>query len=234
VSAFQFKQFQVRQDQCAMKVGTDGVLLGAWAGLTQASSILDIGTGTGLMALMSAQRNENCNVKALEIDTGAALQARENVENSPFANRVEVIHADVLAYETEETFDFIICNPPFFNGSYKPGAQARTLARHQESLTLRSLMEVSKRLGSVHHILALVFPRHSFNEQRHLIDEVGYSIKRICYVKPNPSKPAHRVLIELALPHVSQLEETELSIELSRHIYTEEYKALCRDFYLAM
>ena len=114
MSYFDFKQFRVYHDRCAMKVGTDGVLLGAWAPTNQATRILDIGAGSGLISLMLAQRSK-ATIVGVELDEAAALQARENVEQSRFASRIEIVNADILHYTSEAKFDLIVSNPPFFN-----------------------------------------------------------------------------------------------------------------------
>ena len=129
--SFTFKQFVVRQDRCAMKVGTDGMLLGAWAEMDKPDGrVLDIGTGTGLMALMMAQRYPEARVTAVDIDEMAVSQAVENVKASPFADRIEVLQADVNAFETEKKFDSIVCNPPFFNNVLICPDSQRTQARY--------------------------------------------------------------------------------------------------------
>ena len=126
---FQFKQFKVCHDRCAMKVGTDGVLLGAWASLENAATVLDIGTGAGLIALMAAQRNPVARIAAVELDADAACQAAENVQASPWSSRVEVICADAKAYEPGMRFDAIVSNPPYFASSLKSPEAFSELAK---------------------------------------------------------------------------------------------------------
>ena len=126
---FQFKQFTVYQQRCAMKVGTDGTLLGAWAQVpTESARILDIGTGTGLIALMLAQRFPQASVLGIDIDQDAVCQAKENVENSPFASRIKIEHANVMDYNNEEGFDAIVSNPPYFVDALTCPDQQRTIA----------------------------------------------------------------------------------------------------------
>ena len=144
---FQFKQFTVHQQHCAMRVGTDGTLLGAWAQASDgACRILDIGTGTGLIALMMAQRYPQAMVTAIDIDDGAVRQAKENVSSSPFADRINVIKADVLTFEDMEKYDSIVCNPPFFEDSLTCPDPQRTEARHTVTLGYRQLMKSAFRL----------------------------------------------------------------------------------------
>jgi len=129
---FQFKQFTVWHDKCAMKVGTDGVLLGAWADMEQARSILDVGTGSGLIALMAAQRNLTAAITAIDIDESAIIQARENFDRSPWVNRLtaEPISLEDFAGSTDAMFDVIVSNPPYFHQSLHSPDKKRTLARH--------------------------------------------------------------------------------------------------------
>ena len=129
---FQFKQFTVWHDKCAMKVGTDGVLLGAWTSVESAHRILDIGTGTGLVALMLVQRSlPDANIVALEIDEAAVGQARENIIRSPWKERVEVVQADFRKYRSSDKFDVIVSNPPYFVDSLECPDRQRTAARHR-------------------------------------------------------------------------------------------------------
>ena len=143
---FQFKQFTIRQEKCAMKVGTDGVLLGSWADLTHARRLLDIGTGTGLMAIMAAQRNLELIIDAIEIDPAAFEQARENANNSPWRERIHLFQGEVQAFTPTYKYDIIICNPPFFINSTKNPELNRTLARHCETLSHEDILQVSDNL----------------------------------------------------------------------------------------
>ncbi len=136
---FRFKQFSVRHDRCAMKVGTDGVLLGAW-GAVEGKRILDIGTGTGLIALMAAQRNPEADVLGIDIDESAVAQASENVAESPFSRQIECILQDVLTFESEAPFDAILCNPPFFTEDTLPDNRSRALARNNKCLPFPQLI----------------------------------------------------------------------------------------------
>ena len=157
---FQFKKFTIRHDKCAMKVGTDAVLLGAWADITACKNILDIGTGTGIIALMLAQR---CfaNIDAIDIDTDAYSQAKENVAASPFAERINVIHASCSEYTgscAREKYDLIVSNPPYFINSLKCPDNKRSVARHTDSLSLFELIDDSCSLLSLSGRIALVLP----------------------------------------------------------------------------
>ncbi len=155
---FKFKQFSIRQDMCPMKVGTDGVLLGAWAGIGGCRRILDIGTGTGLIALMAAQRNADAEVYAIDIDPGCAVQAARNADASPWARRIHVMEADVRHFMPKFRFDAILCNPPYFTNSLRCPQEGRSLARHDCSLNFDQLSEAAARLLEPDGELSLVLP----------------------------------------------------------------------------
>ena len=164
---FQFKQFTIRQEKCAMKVGTDGVLLGAWADVTQARRLLDIGTGTGLIAIMAAQRNPELIIDAIEIDPAAFEQARENANNTPWRERIHIFQGKVQTFAPAYKYDTIVCNPPFFINSTKNPALNRTLARHCETLSHEDILQVSYHLllpeGKLCVIWMLTKPNNSWN-----------------------------------------------------------------------
>ena len=158
-NSFQFKQFTVYQDRCAMKVGTDGTLLGAWANAPVAAArILDIGTGTGLVALMMAQRFPEAQVTGIDIDENAAQQAQENVVGSPFSDRIMINREDATKIDDKAGYDAIVCNPPYFVDSLTCPQDQRTLARHAVSLTYESLMHAASKLLKPDGILSLVIP----------------------------------------------------------------------------
>ena len=221
---FKFKRFTVWQSLCAMKVGTDGTLLGAWA--DGGRRILDIGTGTGLIALMMAQRFETSQIVGIDIDEGAARQALENVEASPFARRIAIAQQDVLTLGNEAgLFDSIVCNPPFFVHSLECPDGQRTLARHTASLTYRQLMECAWRLLAEDGRLSVVIP---FDCKGRLEGEAalaGFFKSRECAVKTAPHKPPRRYLLAFR-KHQVPLEETSITIG------SEAYNEMMKDFYL--
>ena len=158
---FEFKKFTVLQDKCAMKVGTDGVLLGAWCPIDhKPNSILDIGTGTGIIALQLAQRSDAATIDALEIDENAFEQATTNFENSPWNERLYCFHAglDEFVEEPEDEYDLIVCNPPFYSENYKTGTPERDLARFQDALPFEDLLEAADLLLSENGVLAVIIP----------------------------------------------------------------------------
>jgi tRNA1Val (adenine37-N6)-methyltransferase len=231
---FQFKQFRISQDRTAMKVGTDGVLLGAWAECDQCHNILDVGTGTGLLALMLAQKNPDALVYAIEIDLDAALQAAENVKASVFLDRIRVVHADFRCWEPDSTtkFDLIICNPPFFTKSLKNPDNQRAIARHDEELPIDLLVFRSMDFLNDNGKLAMILPVGRFKEAILIAEEAGLQLHRILNVRGNQDAPVKRVLLEWGMEKRA-LKTAELFIETGvRGIFSEEYRRLTDMFYL--
>ena len=233
---FQFKQFTIQQDKCAMKVGTDGVLLGAWAPLEHNPySIFDIGAGTGLIALMLAQRSHAEQIDAIEIDDDAYEQAVDNFENSPWGDRLFCYHAglDEFMDEPEDEYDLIVSNPPFYTDGYFSGDEQRDKARFTESMPFEDLLEASALLLSEEGVLAVIIP---FKEEEHFItlakQEELYPFK-ITRVKGTPTTEMKRSLIAFSRIEKETL-INELVIETARHQYTDEYIELTKDFYLKM
>lgn len=228
---FKFKQFSIQQERTPMKVGTDGVLLGAWAEVENAARILDIGTGTGLIALMCAQRNAKAHIDALEIDYNAIIQAGENVASSPWADRISVIPTSLQRYDSPSPYDCIVCNPPYFTNSTKAPDPGRNLSRHNDTLPHLELISHTKRLltpeGSFHVILPVP---ESIQLIEHARTSRLYPV-RMTRILPNPGKPPKRCLIEFSSIR-KDYTESELVIEYNRHLYSPEYIRLTRDFYL--
>ena len=232
---FQFKRFTIHQDRCAMKVGTDGVLLGAWANIRNADRILDIGTGTGLIALMCAQRNPSAEIWAIEIDKDSSIQAGENFENSEFNEALHVQHCSLQEFRTDMLFDSIVCNPPFFRAGTPSPSYGRYLARQAESLPLKILIESATKLLSEDGILHLVLPIDREEELGLLCDNHGLHAQRKCVVYPAYGKSPKRLLVEFSknseLPTVNE----ELTIEKEeRFDYTDDFIKLTREFYPKM
>lgn len=234
-SYFEFKQFTVRQDRCAMKVGTDGTLLGAWAEVPQSNGhlrILDIGTGTGLIALMMAQRFTEAQVTAIDIDPDAVAQARENVEASPFSSRIRVLEGDVSDMTDDAVFDAVVCNPPYFVNSLECPDDQRTTARHTVSLTYQTLMESAFRLLSETGIFSVVIPtecRPQLEAEAHL---TGFFPSRLCLVRTTPRKSPKRCLMEFRKRPVSEYVQSTGVIETLPQTRSQWYQQLTKDFYL--
>ena len=232
---FRFKQFTIEQEHAAMKVGTDGVLLGAWASVPgPGSRVLDVGTGTGLIALMIAQLTKDVNVDALEIDPSSAGQAKDNFQNSPWKDRISCIHSSFQDYSSQckSLYDLIICNPPFFSASYKTPSKEKNLARHDDSLSLEELIKGSLTLMKKKSIISLILPVFKEAQALDLIGEHHLHCNRLTRVKPAPGKSAKRLLMEFSLIPGKRIED-DLTIETeTRHMYSDTFKNLVDEFYL--
>ncbi len=241
---FKFKQFSVYQSRCAMKVGTDGTLLGAWANAQKADSkgsadnrltekvisVLDIGTGTGLIALMMAQRFPQAHILGIDIDKEACLQSQENVSRSPFSSRITISHSALQ--NQQGLFDAIVSNPPYFEASLECPDEQRTQARHTSSLSYRELMEHTHRLLSENGEFSLIIPAES---KQHLEAEaslVGFFKVRECAVKTTPRKQPRRYLLAFRKHFSGDIEITEGIIETAPNIRSDWYQQLTDDFYL--
>lgn len=234
---FKFKQFTVFHDLCAMKVGTDGVLLGAWCDVQLKKRVLDIGTGTGLISLMIAQRNQEVMIDAVEIEPDAARQAVVNFEKSPWTNRLKVFGTDFIHFASEATckYDLIVSNPPYFENALKADCNKRSQARHTDSLPYEQLISRSASLLSDNGTLALIYPI----EMDLKIQELALLNKLTCsrrtVVKGNPLVAPKRMLAEFKpFGLTGECIENELIVETERHQYTSDYITLTRAFYLKM
>lgn len=233
---FQFKQFTVRHDKCAMKVGTDAVLLGAWAGTAGCRQILDIGTGTGIIALMLAQRCP-AQIDAIDIDEAACLQAQENVEASPFAERIHIVHASCCSFARShggKTYDLIVSNPPYFVNSLKCPDDKRSLARHTDSLPLPALVADAAGMLAPSGRIALIVPYEQLDDINEIAKENKLYVCRQTDVIPVPGAAPKRLLVELTAETGVTVHRNTLVIEEARHRYTAEYIGLTKDFYLKM
>jgi len=231
--SFTFKQFVVRQDRCAMKVGTDGTLLGAWAEMERNDGkVLDIGTGTGLIALMMAQRYPEAKVTGIDIDEMAVSQAVENVQGSPFADRIEVLQADVNSFESTELFDSIVCNPPFFNNALICPDNQRTQARHTLSLSYQQLMAAAWRLLRDEGVFSLIIPNDFFQQLESEAHLAGFFLTRVFGVRTIEGKPIKRYLIELRKHPYIELIKKDVMIEDEPNVRSIWYRELTKDFYI--
>ncbi len=229
---FKFKQFTIAQDRTAMKVGTDGVLIGAWTTVENSDRrLLDIGSGTGLIALMLAQRSDAV-VDAVEIDSDSAAQAAENIAMSPWSQRVNIHNVDITNFNQSNRYDLIVSNPPFFSNSLLPPDKSRTTARHTTSLTFESLIASIERLLSPSGHFALILPTNESEEFEKLSKGHLY-LWRKCLVKSRVESDCKRVMYEYRLWQADNIEQTELAIrEAHSNEYTTEYRNLTADFYL--
>lgn len=234
---FSFKQFSIEQDRCAMKIGTDGVLLGAWTPIENNTySILDIGTGTGVIALMLAQRSTAEQIDALEIDEEAYEQSVDNFENSPWSDRLFCFHAalDEFVEDPEDKYDLIVSNPPFYTEDYYSKNEQRDLARFADAMPFEDLIEAADLLLSENGIFSVIIP---FKEEEHflaLAKEYELYPLKITRVKGTPTTEIKRSLLALSRNKKPVVPVDELIIETSRHQYTPEYIELTKHFYLKM
>jgi tRNA1Val (adenine37-N6)-methyltransferase len=242
---FKFKEFTINQDQCAMKIGTDGVLLGAWASIeSNPFSILDIGAGTGVLSLMLAQRSNAELIDAIEIDNIAYEQCVDNFELSPWADRLFCYHAslDEFADEIEDKYNLILSNPPFYSPSLpsaslpkgeKLAASAREIARFQDAMPFEHLIESVSKLLSDEGTFHVIIPFHEEATFIALASKVNLHPNTILHVKGNPDSEVKRSLIAFSF-RVSETIIDTLIIETERHQYTQDYINLTKNFYLKM
>ena len=233
---FKFKQFTVNQDQCAMKIGTDSVLLGAWASIkNNPFSILDIGAGTGVISLMLAQRSYAELIDAIEIDDSAYEQCVNNFEHSSWGDRLFCYHASLEEFnaEIEDKYDLIISNPPFYSEDYKTENEQRDLARFSDAMPFKHLIESVSNLLSEHGIFSVIIPFKEESRFIYLASETNLHPNRILHIKGNPDSEIKRSLLEFSFRE-NAIEKTELVIEIERHQYTQDYINLTKDFYLKM
>jgi tRNA1Val (adenine37-N6)-methyltransferase len=232
---FRFKQFTIFHDRCAMKVGIDGVLLGAWTPLSKPKRILDVGTGSGLISLMLAQRSMAM-IDAIDIDQDAITQATVNVQNSPWSDRISLHHQSFQDFVkvNEHTFDVVVSNPPYFVNSLKNPSDRKTLARHTDSLSHLELIALSVPLLTPNGIIALILPVEEGYQCIAEAEKMGVYCKQVVEVYPKPNNQAKRLLIEFCLIQCER-STSKLTIETDiRHQYSPEFSLLARDFYLKL
>ncbi len=230
---FQFKQFKIIQDNTAMKVGTDGVLLGAWTEVSGVKSILDIGTGTGLIALMMAQRTK-AKITGIEIEKNAAAEAVENAQNSNWGNRINIVHISFQEFmkTCTEKFDLVISNPPFFINSRHSKNENLAIAKHNRLLSLEDLAAGTEKLLEPEGKLALILPVIPAEKLIHRAKISDLHLLRLTEVKPGKNKIIHRYLMEFTRVK-SKPEKNILFIQNDEGTgYSEDYKLLTREFYL--
>ncbi|WP_157971926.1 tRNA1(Val) (adenine(37)-N6)-methyltransferase [Pleomorphovibrio marinus] len=233
-SFFQFKQFRINQDQCAMKVSTDAVVLGAAIPEQSISHILDIGTGTGVLALMMAQKFPYANIEAVEVDGAAALQATDNFKSSPWKDRIHLVLGDFKEYhgKTHQKFDLIICNPPYYPAHLKSANAQKNLAHHQSKLDYWQLLEGVNELLSETGQLWLVLPPRMMETFNGLAAESGYLPFFLLELFDKPGAMALRTVKGFGRKKTGQLERKELCIKDSQGNYSKEYQLLLQDYML--
>lgn len=228
---FKFKQFTIEQELCAMKVGTDGVLIGAWGAVGE-TRLLDIGCGSGLLAIMATQRTEKLRIDAIDIEESAIRQSLINVNECPWSDRIAIHHTSLQDFNPDYSYDFILSNPPYFINSLKEGNDARAIARHSNTLSYSDLAENVARLLSEEGIFSVIFPYLEANifiveAAKHLL----YCIKRID-IKGTPTRATKRVMLQFSRLRKEIINDELIIEDGGRHGYTQKYRDLTKEFYM--
>lgn len=231
---FEFKQFTINQSRCAMKVGTDAVLLGAWIQIEGAESILDIGTGTGVIALMMAQKG-TAMITAIDIDASACEQSKENIGNSPWPDRIKVLNESLQQFtiNNQHKFDLIVSNPPYFVDAYKSLEEARNQARHADQLPFNEFINCAKLLLHEKGKICIILPTRESIKFRELAAANQLYLTRIMHIKTTEYKDEKRQMLQFELINKKLVDETLVIEQDERHNYSKEYKELTKDFYLS-
>jgi tRNA1Val (adenine37-N6)-methyltransferase len=232
---FNFKQFSVFQANTAMKVGTDGVLLGTWADCQLAERILDIGTGTGLVALMLAQRSQ-ATIDAVELDESACSDTRLNFSSCPWNHRMKLYHTSIQNFSKDKkpTYHLIVCNPPYFINSLKTPEKSRNLARHNDELPVDELFSCVAKLLLPGGDFSIIIPTNQLLEYELQANKVNLRMYHKTSIKPTPDAQPKRILVSFKFIPIDKCVEDDLIVEkYGRHQYSEEFIKLTRDFYLA-
>jgi tRNA1Val (adenine37-N6)-methyltransferase len=234
IKPFHFKQFTIEQDRCSMKVGTDGILLGAWADVAGVNNILDIGTGTGVIAIMLAQRALQAEIHAVEIDEAAWSQALDNMKNAPWADRLHA-HLDAIQHFVKKTslrFDLVVSNPPFFSGGTLSNSQDKTSVRHTIKLPHGDLLAAVRTLLTPDGRFCVVLPYLEGLRFREMANSYHLFCTKMTDIKPKEGKAVERLLLQFERS-VKRLEKDELVIQNGGvNEWTEEFRALTGEFYL--
>jgi tRNA1Val (adenine37-N6)-methyltransferase len=231
---FDFKKFSIKQDKCAMKVGTDAVLLGAWIIPNGSKNILDIGTGTGVISLMLAQKS-SANILAVEIDKESTEQAKLNVSQSNYFSQIQVENVSIqdLAQKSEKKFDLIVTNPPYFIDSYKSIESNRTIARHSDSLPFEELIDSVKKLLDIKGKFCLILPKNEAGIFRKMAEIKGLYLSKLLRIRTKPDKESEkRHLMQFEFKETEFSESTLVLEENESRNYTQAYKEFTKDYYL--
>lgn len=234
MSTFRFKQFSIKQDRAAMKVGTDSILFGSWLSLSyKHKSILDVGAGTGLLSLMMAQKSPSSSITAIEIDEDAFAQADENINNSLWRDRISTVHVDAKIWNSKAKFDLIISNPPYFSDSLLSNSNSRDLARHQQAFNLVDFVDLWFRLGDETSELACILPIDESDKLIELVQIRGSYLKEYTSVRPKEHSKPNRALMLFAKEKAPTL-RSELCIRNEVGSYSDAFIHLTKEFYLGL
>ncbi|HYC85782.1 MAG TPA: methyltransferase [Chryseosolibacter sp.] len=232
VRDFRFKRFTVSQNRATHKVGTDGVLLGTWVRVQHAKRVLDIGTGSGVIALILAQRSpDTTTIDGIEVQQGDFDQAMVNFNNSPWNTRLRAIHLPVQEFSPPSKYDLIVSNPPYFRKSHLPPDPARTIVRHDERLSLDELVDAAGRLLCTDGVFAVILPVAEGREFQNLARDRNLHCIRECAFRARPGKPVERLLMEFSF-QPTPLVRGELVLYSHGEAWTDEYWSLTGEFYL--
>ena len=231
---FAFKQFKIVQDKCAMKVGTDAVLLGSWVNASNAKTILDIGTGTGIIALMLAQKS-SARIDSIDIDLNAFIQATENINDCKWKDRIEIHHISIqqFAKESDHKYDLIVSNPPYFIDSSKASEESRTNARHTDQLPFKDLLDGVLKLLNPNGKFYVILPTKESELFREDAEKHKLFLTKVTRVITRTDKPEKRLLMRFEFIQRAFSEDSITIEKDERHSYTDEYKELTKDYYLA-
>ncbi|PQJ10039.1 methyltransferase [Flavipsychrobacter stenotrophus] len=232
-SYFDFKQFRISQEGCAMKVTTDACMQGAWTPVTNnVKRVLDIGTGTGLLSLMIAQKSKDVIIDAAEIDIDAARQAQVNIAASPWADRINVLTCDINKFQTDNKYDLIICNPPFFNNSLLSGKEAKNKARHTVTLSYENLFDAIKALLADNGTASILLPVPEASIWEELVIGSGWHVVNTLSVKHRDNATVKRKVIIISNTPPETLRSQTLVIQENNSSYTEIFTTLLAPYYL--
>ncbi len=233
-SYFQFKQFTIRQERCAMKVSTDACIQGAWVPVADnVKTVLDIGTGTGLLSLMLAQRYSHIQIDAIEIDTDAAAQAQENIAASPWADRITVIQADATNHTFGKQYDMVICNPPFFNNSLLGDDVQRNQVRHTLTLTYNALFNIIQKVLKPDGYASILLPAAEHDVWLQILYSNGWGVSKQLQVFPKDGSNYNRV-VSISTADAQTTNTEHLQIYAAGGGYTDAFTALLQLFYLKL
>ena len=232
MSVFRFKQFTIDQDLAGMKVGTDSIILGSVIKIkSKYKDILDVGAGTGILTLMMAQRTSNSNITAVEIDSNSYNQANINIDNCKWNDRINLIHADAKHLKTDDKYDLIICNPPYFINSKQSIITSKNTARHQVELTFKDLLNIWDKIGNNNSDLACILPIKESNKLFDMVKNYGNYLAYHLEIRSNQNSNPKRAVMLFSKNKMETI-KSELCIHNNEGGYSEAYINMTKDFYL--